>query len=450
MDYIKPRKDLIFFINPLLYLIGILLFFFFAAYFHFLVFIFWIATFCALIFILTPLGNQRLSSADTRDSPLSWQRWLCGIFLLELSMIGTYFGIALLSGNSLPINTSPHPILFSASLSYVLLQGGLFPWTLYALIAVGMGITAYREKTDAYFSNLLNPHSKPGAKDAVSLITNIGTRRATLVAISITLLFFCLLLASFAFSKHIHLITGFQFPALITTLVFISFAFADITKKISYQFFSRQLPTFITLPIFCIVCAAVMLVSNLLAQTHIEKKMVTPSLIQHWINYPWQSAWFVFSVMWWIYFTPLVAGFITRLSRGYRIRDVILGVCMLPFLIALYMILQHQNNLLMFTPPLFTCKIISLISFLIFLPMLVNHRYASQMVLSYYPKEGIIRHRDYLPFMFRVVQFTLFSFFIYFAIGVNGISLLIFIGNYFTAISFFIVCVAILCRKHFR
>ncbi|MBD3649025.1 MAG: BCCT family transporter, partial [Pseudomonadales bacterium] len=51
------------------------------------------------------------------------------------------------------------------------------------------------------------------------------------------------------------------------------------------------------------------------------------------VNQDWQSAWTVFYWGWWLAWTPFVALFIARISRGRTVREFILGVLFVPAII---------------------------------------------------------------------------------------------------------------------
>src|SRR3990167_6410875 len=140
MKYIKARKDIALIVGPLLLLIGILLFCFCPQ--HVLTFfnVFWLCCALAIFLIITPYGNKRLQNkAISGTAPLRWSYWFFSILLLEITLIGLYLGISNIAGNLFLVNTTLHPTLFLVSTKTELLHFGLFPWSLYAIIAVGMG-----------------------------------------------------------------------------------------------------------------------------------------------------------------------------------------------------------------------------------------------------------------------------------------------------------------------
>jgi len=449
MKYIKTRKDLIFAINPLFVLAGIFLFCFLPRAICSAFYAFWITTAFALFLIVTPFGNQRLSSHTGTTTPrLPWQQWYFCIVILELTLLGVYCGISFVSSQALPIDGSIQPHLFSRSLQTELLQYGLFPWTFYALIAVGMGVLAYCQETNAYFSNFFTPWLKQKPLEIVSSIVNVGVRRCTLFAVSVMLMFMILLLMSFVLSPAIHLTTGFQPAALLTTLALFILSFTQTAKRYTTRLFSRRLSTALSFPIYCVAMAFIILLLSVLtiglSQQTAAQPM--PQLIASWIHYDQQTAWSLFSVTWWICLTPLVSGFLVRISKGYKIRDILMGVLILPIMISLFFIVSAHIDFEMFTVAPLTIKIIALISFLIVLPLLINRSNLPNAIESYFPKNGIIKMRDQQPFFLKISQLTVVSLYFYLVLGMNGISLFLFAPNYLAILVFLIICFAVVIK----
>jgi choline/glycine/proline betaine transport protein len=71
----------------------------------------------------------------------------------------------------------------------------------------------------------------------------------------------------------------------------------------------------------------------------------------------WLGSWTVFYWAWWIAWAPFVGMFIARISKGRTIREVVLGVCLIPlgFTLAwisifgntaIYFILEQKQKIL--------------------------------------------------------------------------------------------------------
>lgn len=442
LHYIKTRKDLLFGLAPLLIFIGII---FFCQFSNFIPFYFdglWIATGCAFLLVITPLGNKRLAhNANDITTRLPIPQWLLCIVLFELAMVGVFWGISYVAGSAFPINTTPHPYLFSQSLQTELLHYGLFPWSLYGVITIGMGVLAYRQQHNAYFSNLFRPLIKTDLQSTLALMTNVGARRITLFAIGLTLMFVPILMISLVLPPEKHIAHGFQTVALLLTLLLFFSTFSNTVKEYFMRLFSRHIPTFFSLPAFCLILALVLVVlSAMITGITPKSNQPTPLFIQNWIDYHWQTAWMIFSITWWITLTPAVCAYIVRISRGYRIRDILFAMIVVPIIITVFLFYPQYISFLFHET---TLKILSLLSFLIALPLLINYRNLSCVIFSYFPKNGETKTRDHHAFFQKIIQICMIGFYFYLVIGINGISIFIFAANYSWLISVVFSCVAI-------
>ena len=449
MNYIKTRKDLSFGLAPLLVFIGIIFFCQFSNLIHFYFDGLWIATLSAALLVITPLGNKRLAH-NTNDitTRLPKSQWLFCIILFELALLGVFWGISYVAGSALPINTTPQPYLFSQSMQTELFQYGLFPWSLYAVIAVGMGVLAYRQQHNAYFSNLLRPLIKVDLQSTISLIVNVGARRTTIFGIGFTLMFLPILMISIVLPPEKHIAHGFQIVALLLTLLLFFATISNTVKEYLMRLFSKQVPTFLSLPVFCMILALILVVlSAMIAGITPKNNQPTPLFIQNWIDYHWQTAWMIFSITWWITLTPAVCAYIVRISRGYRIRDVILAMLFLPIIIGAFLFYSPGFSLSLNET---TIKIAAVISFLIALPLLVNYRNLPCLIFSYFPKNGEFKTRDHHAFFQKAIQICGIGLYFYLVIGINGISVLLFAMNYFWIISLLFSCVAIVKNTYLK
>jgi len=447
VKYTKPRKDLMFILNPLVIILGIILFCYLPHVVSACFYLFWLSIACALFLILSPFGNKRLAqNAEDAVIRLPKLQWFVCILLLELGLYGIYCGISLLNGDVFLINGSAQSHLFSHSLKMQLLHYGLFPWSLYALIAIGMGVLGYCKQTDAYFSNLLKPFTKQGPQETLGLIVNNIARSSTLFGLSITLLFFIFLLLSFVISPEIQLNIGFKTAALLTTLLLLVASFTNTAKQRVKRLFSNRISTTVSFPLFCVVLAILILVLNIISTTLSSNTPTQsePAIIARWIAYNRHTAWSFFSIVWWICLAPIVCGFIARVSKGYKIRDILLCVLAFPILLCVFFIVSRDFNFSSIAVSLLTLKIVSLISFLIVLPLLVNHANAPMMILAYFPKNGAPKPRDQQPFFLKLSRLTVVATYFYLVVGINGISLLIFVPNFAAIFSVLIALLAIL------
>lgn len=413
-------------LNLVFFALGILAFCYFPAVLLSLFHGFWVAIVIAIFFILTPFGNTRFSD----KKKLSGVQWIACIVFLEVALLCIYANMTFLNNAFFSERNVTNTHLLFTSLKTMLLSYGLFPWAMYAAIAVGMGKLAYQKNTDAYFHQLLKIKKN---RSIIADIINVTARRCTLFAFSILLLFMTLTFMSF-FQQDLHV--GFHASTLIITLALLLMLNVERVKKYNEKLFSRSIATAFSFPLFCLLLAIIILILNMMSMS-IYKKIIdpaVPSFIQYWINYDSTTAWSLFTAMWWICLTPLVCNFILHVSTGYRLRDIILAVLALPILISLCFIYPHAISIVSFTLSSTTIKLLSLISFFIVLPVFINHTNSSNAIFSYFPHQGIIKPRDHIPFFNHLMQLTLFNFYFYLVIGINGIGLFIVSLNYLFAV----------------
>ncbi|OGT63677.1 MAG: hypothetical protein A3J38_06125 [Gammaproteobacteria bacterium RIFCSPHIGHO2_12_FULL_45_9] len=426
MKYLTFNTKIAYILNPFLFLLGAIIFFCLPFLVLYSFYLFWIPLFITIYFFISPLGKKRLAhDSDDVALRLPLKQWLFAVVLLELLLLGMFLGIAYISGEAFNINTSTHPHLFVNTLRYLLTQYGLFPWAIYAVVGIGMGMLAYRDQTPAYFSTLLKPLSHQDVDGVYSLVANVGMRRLTLFGVAISMIFMALLMVSCVISLPAHIMNGF----LPTTLVGTSFiVMCTLSKQLHYKInhlFSKHVAIFWEFLLYGISIALILLVLSVMVVgtwPSISQTFAVPPVVTQWINYNWYTAWLFFSVLWWLFLTPLVGAFIARISRGHTVRIVLAGTMFLPIVLSVILLLPvhwpESNPMLI--------RSFALFSFLVALPTLINHKQFSNAIMAYFPKNGEIKPRDHHPFLKSLTQ-TIGGFLcVFLVIGINGISLLIF------------------------
>jgi len=446
MQYVKARKDLIFALNPLGVLIGLLLSWFYARDILLSFYVFWIAAIVAILLFVTSLGSRRLIPPQAEIIPFPGWFWLSCIIVIELSVCGMYWGMSRLAGEWFLVNTLSHPRLFSNTMAIYLADFGLFPWTLYAVITVSMAALAYRQQTHAYFSNLLKPFFRQHPQEPLGLIANVSLRRCVVFALGITVMFFTLLLMSFMNEFDTHIANGFRPSTLLTTSILLLLSVTPFIKIFVRRLFSRNIPTGVSLPMLSLVLAVAILFLSATSFglfSHDSVLQNVPDLVVHIIQKNWVVFWLIFSTLWWLCLTPVICSVFARLSIGYRIREVIMGILILPLIVYLLYLSHGYTQIVWPDFSLLWVQIISLLSFLIGLPLLLSHRRSSNAILAYFPKNGVEKPRDHYPFFERVAQFATVAFYFYLVIGINALAIYLFSFTYFVIIGSLLATVSV-------
>lgn len=439
MQYVKQRKDLVFIANPLFFIAGIFIFWYALEYIAPIFKIFWLALAIALVVIASPWGNTRLShSTDDIIVRMPFLQWFGRIIVLELGLIGVYAGMCFISGSFYPVMvTEMHPHLFSRMFQDMI-HNGLFPWSLYALGAACMSILAYRKQTHAFLSNLLKPLTKQDLQGTLSLICNVGARRSTIFAFALPVMFFTLLLSSFVVSQKLPLITGFQLPTMLTTLGLLLLSSTKPIQRYIDRLFARKISTVWGFLMFGLLLAIATLLINTIAigvAIKSNTNVQTPGLFIDLSKKSWMASWITLSNVWWLCLTPSVCAYFATISKGYRVRDVLLGILLLPALIGIFIwVMQYVPTIHIPTPSILTQQILCTIAFLVALPMLLNHHNASNSILAYFPKAGIIKQRDQKTFFRNIAKIAIALLYIFLVLGANAINILFFSANYFSIV----------------
>lgn len=446
MKTLKFHNNLFLIVNPIIIIAGLIIYWKAYQYIPAAFYIFWIPALIGIAIVLSPLGKKTLcQNHDEVAKRIPLSGWLGRIFLLEGTMIGSYAGISYVCGSYFPIMTTPHNNLFSEGLKNIL-SVGVFPWLTYAVIAAGMSSLAYRHFKNAYFSTLLNPFKEHDPHDQVAIITNVGVRRCSILAVSLSLMLMAMVLLSFLKSFDIDIIYGFKTTTLMTTLFLLGLSYTNTAKTYLDRVFARKTPIAFSLLSFILIFSFSVFLLNLLTHTMVvnagTKNQAIPKIIQLITQKDWHTAWSITSGLWVLLLIPAVSGYLANISKGYQARELILATALPPLLISiaahfLEPSLSHKALL----PPL-TIKVITLLCFWVFLSLILNKKTLPNVIVSYFPKDGLVKQRDILPFFRKVVMFTVIIFYIFFVLGITGVSMFLFVLTYLFIISFIFAAIS--------
>lgn len=444
MKYIKPRHDIALIINPIHLIIGFILFSSFSLAVLDFFQAFWICVVCCLILIFSSLGNHILAENKNHvGKKMRWPTWLLCIVSIEIGLYLIYAGISLLCGKLFLINTVSHDHLFVNSIKTQLLHYGLFPWGLYGLLAVGMGITAYHKKSDAFMSDIIKPITKSSSRQWIGLTANIAARRATIFGLSVTLMMMTFLLLSIFISLPAHIPYAFYPAALLTSLVLLTLALTNKLKYYTGRIFSRAIPIQFSIPVVTALLALLILATGIFISGlgSLFSKPIEPPLISKWIALDWKTSWMIFSVLWWAFLAPMIASLFARISHGYSVRNMLIATLIFPLCMTLYLHMHASSQIFSFSSE--TISILSVIAFFILFSILLQHDYVGCVANAYFPKFGIKKNRDSLPFFHLTLQFTLITSYLFLVIGINAISLLLFVTVFLLLLILLLAAIAI-------
>lgn len=432
MKHIKPNMSQIYILNPIILFVGVILIWKVPYLIHTFFYVFWLATAAVFFLLMTPARNLRLGAPS--EKTFSFLQWFGRVALIEITLTASLLGASYLTGVTFPINTTLHPTLFITTLHSQLVHLGLFPWATYALVAVGMCKLAYNDQKDAFFSNIYSSITQQSTKGMLSLIINTSARRCNIFATAILFALLTLLILSLFIPPTEHFKNGFQPTTLLTTMTLFIVFYTKKAKSILNKLFSRQIPTQLSLPIFSLTLAAIIgflsITYHGLYQSQ-QSPLKIPVIITDIINKPWQINWEILIKIWLVCMTPIISSYFAKISKGFRISTIIMGILALPIILAaLILILPTLAHIQWFATPSWSIKAITILSLVTLLPTLINHTTSSTITHSYFPKKGEVKPRDHLPFFMTTAQITAIIFYFFLVIGINGLNIFFFSLNF--------------------
>ena len=395
--------------------------------------VYWILLAAILLLAFSPWGNISLAIPENKKPTLPLITWLLKICLLELSLFAIFYGVCLLSGNLLPVLVTPQPGLFTNTLNFSLIHLGLFPFTAFALIAVITAYFSYRKNEHAYFNVILTPVLKSGPNDTVGLIANAGARAATLLALSSTIAFMSLLITSiFVPDKMFRSFSTFNPVTLITVFILLALVVSKkLSQKIEFLTKKKQVPILILFIGFIILIAFALSLLVLFFSNSSGHLLTLPTPIKNLLTHGWKTLWEIFSLLWWASWAPIVGVFIAKMSRGYKVRTVLLGVLATPLLISIIMFFIHNNSTTT-TPPHLTTTItdfmIPLVGFLFAFLIFTSKTTFSMVIQTYLPKPAKLKYRPPHHFIIKVFNTSMIILYFYLACGIPLLCISFLVG----------------------
>lgn len=280
-----------------------------------------------------PLGK------DDDKPEFGYLAWVSMLFSAGIGIALLYYGVAEPVDHFLRPPEGEGGTIQAArdAMMYSFLHWGIHGWVLYALLGVTLGYFAFRLDLPLALRSALYPIF--GQKiygligdcvdgfgilaTVISLVTNLGIGALVLVSgISY-------LLPEIP-NNNITLISVvlvMMVVATITTVVGIEKGLAWLSRINLRLLYALLLFVFLTGPTNHLLNGLVQNIGDYL--NHFVVKSFDVYLYNQKAS-AWLGSWTVFYWAWWIAWAPFVGMFIARISKGRTIREVVLGVCLIP------------------------------------------------------------------------------------------------------------------------
>ena len=148
----------------------------------------------------------------------------------------------------------------------------------------------------------------------------------------------------------------------------------------------------------------------------------TPSFLNQWLSQPWTDLWLIFANSWWLCWLPMTAITLARISRGYRVREVVMANLILPLLFSLG--LGFTQHFSWDIAPLWAVLISAagLLGLLLFTLRCV----LACFVLSFLPRQDEYRYRSPRSLLIKILQAATAFLFLYLPSGMTLFHVLFF------------------------
>ena len=227
-----------------------------------------------------------------------------------------------------------------AALASTFLHWGLHPWAIYSILALALAYFAYNKKLPLSLRSIFYPLFKERVFGRLGDIIDIVAVLATLFGLATSLgLGVQQINGGMNYLFGMPISTFFQVILIIViTAVATISIISGIDKgvKILSEWNMRMAATFMGL-IFLLGPTAyiIRLFSNAFGLYF--SQLIPASFflsLDSGVSSDWQGAWTVFYLAWWISWSPFVAMFIARVSKGRTIKEFILAVLVVPSLLS--------------------------------------------------------------------------------------------------------------------
>lgn len=431
MKLLKSHHTLLIVTVGILFVFGVASLWLFTPYVRAAFDVYWLLFAGSLLLITTPWGKIRLSAPSDSKPRYSFWAWWLRILMLEFSLLAIFYGICHISGQVLPIFTTTHSALFTNTLYYLFVHLALLPFSAFALIACAFGYASYRCNKDAYLSTALNPILKSTATDAIGLIANTAARGGTICALSSSIMFMSLLIINTLMPHQIlRAFTGFNIIPLVTLFILLALIFSKKFKQQIYFLLTKQqIPLMAVLLGFILVLSVAVMTLMLFFGDHGGVVLNTPTPIKSLLKHGWRILWDLFVTLWWLSWAPLTGIFIAKISRGYKIRDVLLATLTGPFFIAVALFFMHTYHFTLGYQPIFNIIgfIIPLVGFFFVLTIIARKATFSIVMQTYLPKRDQLKYRSQDRFVSKLLQSSAFMLYLYLPAGITLLCVLFFV-----------------------
>lgn len=293
------------------------------------------------VILLSPSRYIRLGGPDARPE-FGRVGWFGMLFAAGMGIGLVFFGVAEpLYHYQDPLSTEPQTqaaVIEATRISYF--HWGLHAWGIYIVLALAVAYAHYNRGLPLAPRSVLEPligqRYKGPIGHGVDIMCTVGTLLGVATSLGLGAMQINASLTSFfgiakSTSTQILLIAGITLLATISVVSGV---------KNGVQMLSRaNLYLIVALTTFVLVSGPTLYVIELFISALGQYLQTLPGMslyLDPGRSSEWQSTWTLFYWGWWISWSPFVAIFVARISRGRTIKEFILGVLLVPTLLTFF------------------------------------------------------------------------------------------------------------------
>jgi len=297
----------------------------------FIVFLIWL--------FLSKYGEIKLGK-DDEEPEYSTFSWIAMLFSCGIGVGFIFWGVAepLYHYMQTPYLAAPEtPEAASVAMQVSLLHWGIHGWVPYVVVGLSMAYSSYRLGKPMKFSSSLYAVLGKGTEGPWGKLVDFLAAFATIAGIS-TSIGMGVMSIRFGVSHlfGFEMTTGLTVTALLLLIVAYTIsAVTGLNRGIKHLSNINVWLAFGVL-LFFLFAGPTRFVLNLLTDGlgHYFQNFIFMTFWSDPVNQgSWLGWWTVFYWCWWIAWAPFVGGFIARISKGRTIREFIVGVLFIPFIV---------------------------------------------------------------------------------------------------------------------
>lgn len=304
---------------------------------------FLLSVFAMVVFLaglaISKYGNIRLGPDDSRpDFPFF--TWIAMLFSAGFGAGLVFWGVAEPMSHffttPFPSIEGQTPAAARVAMGYAFFHWGVSQWAVFTVAGLAIGFLQFRKHRDSLISTALEPvvGGRPGAKALIDSLAVIATVMGIATSLGLGIL-----QISGGLQSVFGVPSGLGTQLVIVAVMFVAYMISSTTGlDRGIRWLSNlNLALCLVLLLFVFVAGPTVFILNtfVLALGDYLTNFVQYSLRQTpYRGGTWVRDWTIFYWAWAIAWSPFVGAFVARVSRGRTIREFVVGVLVIPPLIA--------------------------------------------------------------------------------------------------------------------